>query len=249
MPIQNRCSKCGAPLETAATQGLCNACESKAGSDDNEVTLRSPPEQTADAEGRSAGERIRYFGDYELIEEIARGGMGVVYKARQISLNRPVALKMILAAEFASADEVKRFHREAEAAANLDHPNIVAIYEVGEHHGRHYYSMRLVEGASLAREVQKFDVRRAAVLMAKVARAIHYAHQRGILHRDLKPGNILLDARGEPHVTDFGLAKNIKAADEITLSGAMLGTPDYMAPEQASGQSRNVTVASDIFSH
>jgi serine/threonine protein kinase len=195
-----------------------------------------------------AGTKVRYFGDYELLEDIAHGGMGVVYKARQLSLNRPVALKMILSGLFASEQEVKRFRTEAEAAANLDHPNIVPIYEIGEHDGRHYFSMRFVEGGNLARHIGKFsnDLKAVARLLASVARAVHHAHQRGILHRDLKPSNILLDTEGQPQVTDFGLAKRMTQESNLTQSGSPMGTPSYMAPEQAQG--KQIDRTADVYS-
>ncbi len=187
---------------------------------------------------------VRCFGDYELLEEIARGGMGVVYRARQVSLNRTVALKMILAGQLAAPEDVQRFHREAEAAANLDHPNVVPIYEVGAHQGQHYFSMKLIEGGSLTS--RKLPAREAAALVVTVARAVHHAHQRGVLHRDLKPGNILLDAQGQPHVTDFGLARPVEGGQH-TRTGSILGTPSYMPPEQARAE-KVLTTGVDVYS-
>ncbi len=189
------------------------------------------------------------FGDYDLIEELARGGMGVVYKARQRSLKRIVALKMILSGQFASAAERDRFRQEAELAANLDHRHIVPIYEVGEFEGHHYFSMKLLDGGNLARRVTQFvsDPRSGARLLATVARAVHHAHAHGFLHCDLKPANILLDAQGQPHVTDFGLAKRFQDDSALTASGAIMGTLSYMAPEQALGKRRELTPAADVY--
>jgi len=202
-------------------------------------------------QGRGSGEQPdRYFGEYQLIEEIARGGMGVVYKARQNALNRTVALKMILAGQFASKDEVQRFQTEAEAAANLDHPGIVPIFEIGQHAGQHFFSMGFVEGQSLADRVASGPLLPpdAAEMVIKICSAIEYAHSRGVIHRDLKPANILLDASGQPKVTDFGLAKRITHSDGLTVTGQILGTPSYMAPEQAAGKTSEVTYLADVYS-
>jgi WD40 repeat protein len=207
----------------------------------------------------------RHIADYELIEEIGRGGMGVVFKARQVRLSRLVALKLILAGPLASGSFIRRFRTEAEAAAKLDHPNIISIYEIGDDEGQHYFAMKLVEGSNLAALIhskssrnssESFPGRRefvgqpswAATLMLKVARAVHYAHERGVLHRDLKPANILIDQREEPFVTDFGLAKILEQDSSLTGSQAVMGTPAYMAPEQAAGKTREATTAADIYS-
>ncbi len=192
---------------------------------------------------------VRYFGDYEIRAELGRGGMGVVYQARQVSLNRPVALKMIRAGVLADDAELRRFQNEAEAVALLDHSGIVPVYEVGEHDGQKYFSMKLVEGGNLAEQLAAFkdDPRAAATLLAEAAEAVHHAHMRGILHRDLKPANILVDAEGHPHVTDFGLAKRVEADVEMTASGVILGTPAYMSPEQATGHRGTITTATDVY--
>lgn len=190
------------------------------------------------------------FGDYELRQELGRGGMGVVYRAQQTSLGREVAVKMILRGQLASQADRERFEAEAQAAARLDHPGIVPVYEVGEIDGRPYFSMKHVGGTTLAQRLAEGPLpsRDAARLLAAVARAIHFAHMRGVLHRDLKPSNILLDDHGEPHVTDFGLAKQISDAASLTRSGAVLGTPAYMAPEQAAGARGQVGPQSDVYS-
>jgi serine/threonine-protein kinase len=195
------------------------------------------------------------FDNYELIHVIARGGMGIVYRARDRRLNRQVALKMILASQALSETDRRRFHNEAEAVASLDHSHIVPIYDVGEHRGLPYFSMRLVPGGSLASQLTRFvlEPKAAARLLVPVARAMHYAHQRGVLHRDLKPSNVLIDADEQPYVTDFGLAKRLLSNDSgsgdatLTQSGAIVGTPGYMAPEQAQGKRSAVTTATDIY--
>ena len=209
-----------------------------------------------EAAGKSAGlpaageGSIRYFGDYELLEEIASGAMGVVFRARQSSLNRSVAVKMIRGTLLASDSDVQRFQAEAEAAASLDHPNIVPIYEIGQHGDQHYFSMKLFEGGTLADHMDELagDPERAVPLMITIARAVHAAHQYGIIHRDLKPGNILMDEDGTPHVTDFGLAKQLEGDSGLTLSGQIVGTPYYMAPEQAGSSRTPLTTSADVYS-
>jgi serine/threonine-protein kinase len=190
------------------------------------------------------------LGDYELVEEIGRGGMGVVYRAVQKSLGRTVALKMLLRRDLASRADLARFRSEAEAAAQLDHPGIVSIFEVGECDGHPFYSMRFIEGTTLAKQLASVPIppRDGAALLARVADAVQAAHDRGVLHRDLKPSNILIDATGRPHVTDFGLAKRIEADQSVTHTGAILGTPCYMSPEQAAGSRGDVGPTSDVWS-
>jgi WD40 repeat protein/serine/threonine protein kinase len=233
----------------------------------NQATPRPPAQRTLQI---PAAIPVGRFGDYELQAEIARGGMGVVYKARQVSVNRIVALKMILGGAVASPADVQRFRNEAEAAAHLDHPNIIPIYDVGTTDGQPFFTMKLVTGGSLAERLPcaAADLKGLVVLLARVARAVHYAHQRGILHRDLKPANILItgssdqSSSGEhrsassvshaegptPVVTDFGLAKLVERGSDITRSGAIVGTPTYMAPEQAKGHHKTITTAADVYS-
>ncbi len=232
------CRDCGKPLPPDAPGGNCPTCLWK--------LIALPPEEPAAAEnGR------RRFGAYELISEIAHGGMGVVWRARQDGLDRDVALKMILAGQLASSTQVIRFFTEARAAARLDHPHIVPLYEIGEEDGRHFYTMRLMEGGSLAGRLKKASGRlppeAAARLLVTVANAVHFAHQRGVLHRDLKPSNILLDTEGKPHVADFGLARIMDSSSETSATSVVLGTPAYMAPEQASGSAGEVTTAADVY--
>ncbi|HMF12828.1 MAG TPA: serine/threonine-protein kinase, partial [Gemmataceae bacterium] len=213
---------------------------------------RSLPDTCTLEEAAPAKGEGRRVGDYELLEQIGQGGMGIIYKARQVRLQRLVAFKMIRPDRLASLADVLRFRSEAEAAASLDHPNIVPIYEVGEHEGEHYFSMKLIEGGSVARHLPGLakDLPTGVGLLMTVAYAVHHAHQHGVLHRDLKPANILLDAEGRPHVTDFGLAKRLelKPGEEgLTQQGMIVGTPSYMAPEQADSQAA-VSTAADVYS-
>ena len=264
------CRRCRQPIPPGALGGNCPRCLVSLALSTTIGGASSARPSTGDAGAPSPPGR--FFGDYEILGELARGGMGIVYRARQVSLNRPVALKMIAAGQLATPAQVQRFRLEAEAAARLDHPNIVPIYEVGEHQAQHFYSMKLIEGGTMANcesrqadsaaaptEVSASHGGRAqprklsgqsaiASLLAKVARAVHYAHQRGVLHRDLKPTNILLDPQGQPHVTDFGLAKLFEEESSLTQTVAVLGTPAYMAPELASGKAAEATTAADIYS-
>ena len=234
------CKKCGLAIFVDEPEGLCAACVL-------EASLGMLQEEVNGAGGAEIPEEL---GDYELLEEIGRGGQGLVYRARQKSLNRMVALKVIGLGRWATNAHIKRFRLEAEAAASLDHPCIVPIHEIGESDGSCYFSMQLVEGRRLDEVIKREPMpnRRAAELIVKLARTISYAHQRGILHRDIKPGNILIDADGEPHLTDFGLARLIER--ESTITGTMvegLGTPSYMAPEQAAGDAAQLTSATDVY--
>ena len=260
-----QCPTCGSALAPSTPGGLCARClwasllAPEEPAEDDAETPTSPPTPPPPKVGATPAKAPERFGGYELLEEIARGGMGIVYRARQIRARRVVALKMIRGVRLPGEVEVRRFRAEAEAVASLNHPNIVPIYEVGEQDGCPYFTMRLVSGGNLASHlaantVAKCDaggrterIRRLILLMTKVARAVDHAHRHGILHRDLKPSNILLDEHGEPLVSDFGLAKQAERADDWTLSGMALGTPAYMAPEQALG-GRAHAVAADVYS-
>jgi eukaryotic-like serine/threonine-protein kinase len=211
------------------------------------------PSQESEKSSKDSSPSRQHLGNYRLLAELARGGMGIVYRARQEGLEREVALKVLREGSLASREAVQRFQTEVQAAARLDHPNIVPIYEVGQDGGQHFFTMRLLAGGSLAallsaREGKPLPAQQAAQLLIAVARAVDCAHRRGILHRDLKPGNILLDADGSPQVADFGLARVLDADSSLTLPEAVLGSPAYMAPEQASGRSREATPAADIYS-
>src|SRR5438477_2664331 len=257
------CRKCGAKIFSDAPEGLCAKCVLK-------TALMMPPEApvaarddggpAANVEANAAAaphskkaaravELLGELGDYELLEEIGRGGQGVVFRARQKSLNRTVALKVISLGQWASKAHLKRFRLEAEAAAHLEHPGIVPIHEVGERDGQCYFSMKFVEGGQLDEVVRRapMSIRQGAELIAKVARTVHYAHEHGILHRDIKPGNILLDAKGEPHLTDFGLARLVESESSVTHTLEVLGTPSYMAPEQAVGNNAAVGSVTDVY--
>src|SRR5437879_1787287 len=254
------CRKCRAEIFADAPEGLCTACLFETGL--GLFADASVAPQKRDDPGREdcvvAPDRKRSarrakifadFGDYELLEVIGRGGQGVVYRARQKSLNRTVALKVIGLGHWATEAHLKRFRREAESAASLEHPCIVPIHEVGERDGSCYFSMKFVEGGQLDAVVRRepMPIRRAVELIAKVARTVHYAHEHHILHRDIKPGNILLDQKGEPHLTDFGLARLVETESTVTRTMEVLGTPSYMAPEQAVGNNVAVSGLTDVY--
>ena len=246
-PPAKPCPRCGTVLPPDAPGGVCPRCafagalESKAGDHDTQfLSLHDIP---------PPGQKVAYVGDYELLEVIARGGMGVVYRARQVSLNRVVALKMLLGGVHAGDDFKRRFRQEAEMAAKLQHPNIVPIYEVGEHEGQPYFSMEYVAGETLAQKVRArpLPAKEAAAYVRTVAEAVHYAHQQGVLHRDLKPSNILLGPDDRPRVSDFGLARQMDGDSSLTLSGEALGTPGYLPPEQVSVKHGTIGPASDVY--
>jgi TolB-like protein/predicted Ser/Thr protein kinase/Tfp pilus assembly protein PilF len=257
------CRKCGAKILSDAPEGLCTGCvletaigifaDTVAGVGDPGRAEKLARDDVAPASDEKitapAAKLLGELGDYELLEEIGRGGQGVVFRARQKSLNRIVALKVIGLGQWATKAHLKRFRLEAEAAASLDHPCIVPIYEVGERDGQCYFSMKFIEGGQLDEVIKHtpISIRQAAKLIAKVARTVHYAHEHGILHRDIKPGNILLDAKGEPQLTDFGLARLVETESTVTRTLEVLGTPSYMAPEQAAGNNPKLTRATDVY--
>jgi serine/threonine protein kinase/tetratricopeptide (TPR) repeat protein len=255
--VRRVCPKCGTEIPADAPEGGCPGCllETALGAFASESVAGVDDPGHADKPARAATRSERFaellgeLGDYELLEEVGRGGQGVVFRALQKGLNRTVALKVINLGQWASKAHLKRFRREAEAAASLDHPCIVPIYEVGERDGACYFSMKFVEGGQLDEVVKRSPMspRQAAELIAKVARTIHYAHEHGILHRDIKPGNILLDQKGKPHLTDFGLARLLETESSVTRTMDVLGTPSYMAPEQAVGNNAAVSSTTDIY--
>ena len=208
------------------------------------------PDRALPGEQKAAVPAPASLGDYEVLDELGRGGMGVVYKARQKSLRRTVALKMVLRGQLASNADLARFRHEAESAARLSHPGIVPVYEVGEENGQPYFTMKYVSGTTLSKRLADGPMppRDAAALLAEVCRAIHFAHCHGVLHRDLKPSNILIDEEGRALITDFGLAKRITGDADLTHTGAILGTPSYMAPEQAAGNRGEIGPATDVYS-
>src|SRR5438105_15298880 len=239
--VSRICGKCGSRVFADGRQGFGGLCLFKTGlgplGEDDESFESRPVTMPTD------------FEDYELLNEIGRGGQGVVYRARQKSLNRTVALKVIGGGHWDREAHLRRFRLEAEAAASLNHPFIVPIHEIRERDGCCYFSMNLIEGGQLDEAVKRqvISIRRSVEIIAKLARTVHYAHEHGILHRDIKPGNVLMDKEGEPHLTDFGLARLVESESTVTRTTDCLGTPSYMAPEQASGNNAELTSAADIY--
>lgn len=233
------CEHCGKPVTAAAPAGMCPAC-----------LLRTAVEHGSSRVMTTVLPKLRYFGDYELLDEIAFGGMGVVYRARQVSLDRVVAIKMMRPGVLATDDEIRRFQTEARTAASMQHPNIVAIHEVGECEGLHYFSMDFVDGPNLAELIRHKPLpsQEAARYVQLLADAVQYAHSKGILHRDLKPSNVVVDAAGRPRITDFGLARPLDTGSGMTANGALIGTPAYMPPEQAAADGQPLTAATDCYS-
>jgi TolB-like protein/Tfp pilus assembly protein PilF len=246
------CRNCGAIVPPDSPEESCGACLLEMALRSDEPVAGGGLSVVASAKANDPGRPSAMsmeFGDYELLEQIGRGGQGVVFRARQKSLNRIVALKVIGLGNWATKAHLKRFRLEAEAAAKLEHPGIVPIHEVGERDGSCYFSMKFIEGGQLDEVARRepMPTRRAVELIAKVARTVHYAHEHGILHRDIKPGNILLDGKGEPHLTDFGLARLVESESSVTQTLDVLGTPSYMAPEQAVGNNAAVSSATDVY--
>jgi len=254
---QTRCPSCGVMLPATAPSGLCPRClvqEAMVGTNISELPVHDsqptePRPAAAGTELPAPGTALRYLGDYEILEEIARGAMGVVYKARQTSLDRIVAIKMILAGELADAESIQRFRAEAEAAARLHHPHIVSVHEVGEYAGHHYFCMDYVAGQNLKKKMLDGPLAplKATEYVTAIAVALQSAHEQGVLHRDLKPANIMIDQSDQPRITDFGLAKIIGQDSGLTHTGAVMGSPSYMAPEQAEGRLHAVGPASDVY--
>lgn len=270
--MKETCPECGGVLSAGELGGQCPSCLMQLAMDcDTERSELDAPtmaferssaridktvahrdEATAGCGDDSNQRRVALpsLPGYEMVREVARGGMGIVFEAKHLSLNRTVAVKMLLAGEYAASDQVDRFKAEAQAAAKLDHPSIVPIFDVGEYEGRRFFSMAFVRGEGLDRILAQgpMEPRRAARMALKLANALKYAHCEGVVHRDLKPGNILIDENDEPRITDFGLAKRLDADQQLTATGQTLGTPSYMAPEQASGKSAAIGPAADIYS-